>query len=1015
MKKLLGLILTYVLVIQCYAQTTYPLNGVHDNRASHFAFKNAKIFIDYQTVVNGTLVINNGKVTAVGTDASIPSDAVVYDLNGKYIYPSFIDAYTSYGLPKVKKVSIKDRWNKKSQTVSNKKGPYSWNQAIKSENKAVDHFEVDSAAAEKMRRLGFGSVLSYTKDGVARGSSVLVNLSNGRNNNAIIKDQLAAHYSFKKGTSTQDYPSSLMGSIALIRQTFADAYWHEQENNKAEHNVSLQAWSELQYLPQVFEVDNKLSALRADKLGDEFSVQYVIKGGGDEYQRTAEIKATKASFIIPLNFPKAYDVEDPYDALNVTLRQMKHWELAPTNPGALENAGVNFAITTSDLKNKNEFWKNLRKAIKYGLSEKQALKSLTFSPAKILKVNSELGSLQVGKRANFIITSGNIFNKDEFIYQNWVNGKAYEIVDIDQTDIRGTYELKVGNLKPFQILIEGNFKKPIFKFADSDTSKGKLTGKIKGKSIVLTFKAAKPAKGVVRLNGWIDTKVNKPYLTGDGQMPNGNWIKWTATYKEVFKKKESEKKEEELKLGELTYPLGAYGWKELPKQEVTLIKNATVWTNGPEGVLSNTDVAIQNGKIIAVGSGLNPTFVFQGEASPKIINAKGKYVSSGIIDEHSHIAISKGVNEGTQANSAEVSIADVVNSDDVNMYRQLAGGVTAAQLLHGSANPIGGRSALIKFRWGSSPEEMKIKDADGFIKFALGENVKQANWGDNKKTRFPQTRMGVEQVYFDAFTRAQQYLKAHEEYNKLSRKQQQNAVAPRVDYEMEVLVEILNGYRHITCHSYIQSEINMLMKTAENFGFKINTFTHILEGYKVADKMKAHGAGGSSFSDWWAYKYEVMDAIPYNGAIMNKMGVVTAYNSDDAEMGRRLNQEAAKAVKYGGTSEEDAFKFVTLNPAKLLHLEARMGSIEVGKDADVVIWSDNPLSIYAKCEKTFVDGICYYDIDKDKELRKEIKSERARLIQKMLKAKKSGAKTQKPKKKSPHLYHCDDVGDYLVE
>ncbi|MBL4655677.1 MAG: amidohydrolase, partial [Bacteroidia bacterium] len=606
----------------------------------------------------------------------------------------------------------------------------------------------------------------------------------------------------------------------------------------------------------------------------------------------------------------------------------------------------------------------------------------------------------------------NIFDKDEFIYQNWVDGKAYEIVDIDQPDIRGTYELKVGILKPFQIKIEGNLNKPTFKFADSDTSKGKLTGKIKRKSILFTFKAG---NGVVRLSGLVDNNNNKPFLYGDGQLPNGNWIKWTATHKEAFKKKESEKKEEELKLGDLTYPLGAYGWKELPKQETTLIKNATVWTNGPEGILINTDVAIQNGKIIAVGSGLNPTAVFQGGGSTKIISAKGKHVSSGIIDEHSHIAISKGVNEGTQAISAEVSIADVINSNDVNMYRQLAGGVTAAQLLHGSANPIGGRSALIKFRWGSSPEKMKIKDADGFIKFALGENVKQANWGDNKKTRFPQTRMGVEQVYFNAFTRAKQYQKAHEDYNKLSRKQQENAVAPRVDYEMEVLVEILTGYRHITCHSYVQSEINMLMKTAEHFGFKINTFTHILEGYKVADKMKAHGAGGSSFSDWWAYKYEVIDAIPYNGAIMNKMGVVTAYNSDDAEMGRRLNQEAAKAVKYGGTSEEDAFKFVTLNPAKLLHVDNRMGSIEVGKDADVVIWSDNPLSIYAKCEKTFVDGICYFDVDRDKELRKEIKTERARLIQKMLKAKKAGAKTQKPKKKSPHLYHCDDIEDYLVE
>jgi len=333
--------------------------------------------------------------------------------------------------------------------------------------------------------------------------------------------------------------------------------------------------------------------------------------------------------------------------------------------------------------------------------------------------------------------------------------------------------------------------------------------------------------------------------------------------------------------------------------------------------------------------------------------------------------------------------------------------VTASQLLHGSANPIGGQSGLIKMRWGQAPEDMKIAGAEQFIKFALGENVKQSNWGDMRTTRYPQTRMGVEQVYYDHFTRAWEYEQAWHRYHALSRAQKLKATPIRRDLELETLLEILNRERWVTCHSYVQSEINMLMHVADSMGFNINTFTHILEGYKVADKMKAHGTGASTFSDWWAYKYEVIDAIPYNGAILNHVGVVTAYNSDDAEMGRRLNQEAAKAVKYGGVSEEDAWKFVTLNPAKLLHLDDRMGSLKQGKDADLVVWSDNPLSIYAKAELTMVDGIILFDIKKDLKMREEIKAERARLIQKMMNSK--GEKQKGPKTDEPKRYHCNDL------
>jgi imidazolonepropionase-like amidohydrolase len=392
------------------------------------------------------------------------------------------------------------------------------------------------------------------------------------------------------------------------------------------------------------------------------------------------------------------------------------------------------------------------------------------------------------------------------------------------------------------------------------------------------------------------------------------------------------------------------------------------------------------------------------------IDATGKHLTCGIIDEHSHIAISRGVNEASESVTAEVSIGDVINPEDINIYRQIAGGVTVAQLLHGSANPIGGQSAIIKLRWGSSAEKMKIEGADGFIKFALGENVKQSNWGDENTIRFPQTRMGVEQVFYDAFYRAKDYEEKWKKYNSLSLRKKRNVVPPREDLELNALVEVLNSKRFITCHSYVQSEINMLMHVADSMGFTVNTFTHILEGYKVADKMKKHGAGASTFSDWWAYKFEVNDAIPHNAALLHNSGVLTAINSDDAEMGRRLNQEAAKAIKYGGVSQEEAWKMITLYPAKLLHLDHRLGSVSVGKDADIVLWSDNPLSVYAKVEKTYIDGILYFDQNQNRELLARDKKEKMRIVTK-LQQMPSSESVKKISKKNK-LYHCDTIEHY---
>ena len=984
--------------IAVQAQETFPVNGAPDERPGLYAFTNATIYVDYQTKLEGaTLVIKDGRVHAAG-NVAVPQGAITYDLDGKYIYPGLIDPYVSYGLPEVKR---DNSWGGRPQYDSKLDGPYGWNDAIKSQYHAVEEFKLDEKEANAMRKMGFATVNSFKPDGIMRGTSLVTTLAGGPVQEVIINERAAAHFSFNKGSSRQQYPSSIMGMAALLRQTYYDAKWYQSSANEDQVNLSLKAFNDVQGLPQIFEANGgKLRVLLADKIGDEFGVQYIIKGNGDEYQRINEIKGTRASLILPLNFPDAYDVEDPFAALDVSLADMKHWEMAPANPKFLADAGINYAFTTSDLDKKDNFWANVRKTVSYGITEQQALKAMTYTPAVLLRVDREVGSLSKGKLANFFIASDNIFNEKAKIHQTWVKGQKFEFEAIEKPDYAGNYNLKVGD-DTYSLEISGEASSHSAKIIVNDSTDTKVKFSIKANLVTMTF-TPEGEEEDIRLSGWI----SQGSFSGSGQLTDGSWVKWSATKSGALEKEEEKEGEDSdddsnPEIGDLIYPFVAYGWTEKPKQETILFKNATVWTLEDDGKIEGGDVLIKNGKIAAVGKDLSSD-------GARVIDATGKHLAPGVIDEHSHIALSS-VNEGSHAITAEVRMEDAIDSEEVIMYQQLAGGTVAAQLLHGSANPVGGQSALIKFRWGSAPEDLKIKGADGFIKFALGENVKQSNWGSDYNTRFPQTRMGVEQVFVDGFTRAKAYGAAKAKYEGLSKKAKANAVPPRKDLQLETLLEIINSDRFITCHSYVQSEINMLMKVAEQFAFRVNTFTHILEGYKVADKMAEHGAGGSTFSDWWAYKFEVKDAIPYNATLMTMAGVTSAINSDNGEMARRLNQEAAKSVKYGDMDEVEALKLVTLNPAKLLHLDDRMGSIKVGKDADVVLWSAHPLSIYAKAEMTLVDGTVYFSLEKDAEMRAAIKSERARLVQKMRDAKNGGAKTQKPKKKEKHFFECEDI------
>jgi len=413
---------------------------------------------------------------------------------------------------------------------------------------------------------------------------------------------------------------------------------------------------------------------------------------------------------------------------------------------------------------------------------------------------------------------------------------------------------------------------------------------------------------------------------------------------------------------------------------VILIQNATVLTVS-HGTIGHGSILIKDGKIVEVGQSI------KAPKDAQIIDAAGQFVMPGIIDCHSHIAVDGSVNEGSVSVSSMANIAEVIDSDDIDIYRDLAGGVTTANILHGSANAIGGQTEVIKLRWGQPAAKLLFEGALPGIKFALGENPKRSNFSlPGQPKRYPATRMGVEETIRGAFTEARDYKKTWDDYHKRVSAVEKNLIPPRRDLKLDPLVEVLEGKRYVHSHCYREDEILMLLRVAKEFGFKIRTFQHVLEGYKVADELAAAGVGASTFSDWWAYKVEAYDAIPYNAALMTRRGVNVSINSDDAEEATHLNQEAAKSMKFGGLSHEEALKLVTLNPAMQLGIDKRVGSIDVGKDADLVIYNHDPLSAYAVVQKTLIDGRVYFDRQRDIAQRSEREKEKKALIEKEMKS-----------------------------
>jgi imidazolonepropionase-like amidohydrolase len=979
MRKTLFLFLLLLSVQIQAQQDDAPVVGVSDKRVEVYGLKNARVVVDYQTTLENTdILISNGRIEAIGTNLTFPKGTIIYDLTGKTVYPSFVDAYAgNFGI--------------KTQAATNDANPYAaffnppqtgrtgaqvatpeariadyWNDGINASFDVSSEFIPDAKVASEYRQIGFGAVVAFKADGIARGTSALVSTGDGKANNLILKNKASANYSMTRGRSSDLYPSSQFGIIALLRQVNYDAQWYKQLPAGYFHDDGLEAYTSNLSLPQIFEVTNKLEIMRADKIGKEFGINYIIKSSGDEYQALNDIKKAGNRLIIPISFPEAPDVKDPYEAASVTYTTLKHYEMAPSNLSRVSGAGLTFSITSSDLKQRSSFLTNLRKAVKYGLPETEALKALTYTPASFIGASDLVGAVKKNMIANLLITSGNIFSDDCVMYENWVQGKPYRFVDLRIKDLRGTYALKIDTVQ-YKMLLSGTFDKPTIKLTFDSTEVKGATFTLDKDLVSISFDRSIQK---FRLSGYISARD----MEGRGQLDNGKWFAWKATYSSNATEVDNSRKSPNLpipELGKVVYPFTAYGWTELPKQEDVLFKNATVWTSEKEGKLLNTDVLVQKGKISKIGKDLTaPDGIM-------IIDATGKHLTPGIIDEHSHIAMD-GTNEMGQAITSAVRVGDIVDPEDQSIYRQLAGGVTLSHILHGSANPIGGQSILIKERWGHNAEELKVENQVGFLKHALGENVKRMT------SRYPNTRMGVEQIIRDAYQRAVDYNNQWKAWNALKTADRVGKVPPRRDLTLDAIVDVLEKRSFIECHTYLQSEGTMIMNLAKDFGVKVNSLIHFNEGYKIADQIAENGTAASVFSDWWDYKYEVYEGITYNAAILLSQGVLVCINSDDAEMGRRLNQEAAKIMKYGGISETAALDLITINPAIMLHLGDRTGSIKVGKDADLVLWTDYPLSVYARASKTMVDGTFYFDEEQDAKMKEQIDTERNRIIANIL-------------------------------
>jgi len=949
---------------------TEPVEGLRENRVRHHALTNARVVVaPGQVLENATVVIRDGLIESVGSNVGAPAGARVWDLSGQTVYPGFIDAHADLGMD-----------DPPQEPVA---GPTHWNQQVRSFFSTSSDLQDDPDRRSALRSLGFGAALAVPRLGIFRGQAAVVNLSDRGVRERIIRPDLVHSVSFDRSFQLGfGYPNSPMGAIALIRQTLMDADWYRSawaayeesgrtlrppETSEALRSLELAAQG---VQPILFEAGAEEEYLRTQALAEEFPIQPWIRGNGEEYKILDIVRASDIPLIVPIDFPDAPDLESPEEQLDASLAELRHWYLAPENPARLAGAGVDFAITSDDLGSEDDFLPNLRAAVERGLSEEDALAALTTTPAALLGIDGTHGTIATGKVANLVVMDGDLFD-DGTIRDVWVEGDAYEVSIPPRVDPRGTWiiaesegdmgrEATVelgGTLNRLQGSVVVGADEVDLESAEARTEAGRLSVSFPGEPFGM--------EGVVQLSASIDEDT----FFGFAIYPDGTSGPWQGERTEEFAGGSESggpaRDVPDLDLPDIR-PAMEYGIPSIPEQPAAvMVRNATVWTQGPQGRIENADLLVERGQVVEVGVDLDaPSGAVE-------IDATGKHVTPGLIDPHIHSG-TDGTNESGFAIVPEVRMGDVVTHNNIWVYRQLAGGLTTAHIKHGSANPIGGQNVFVKMRWGALPAELKIDDPPRTVKFALGENPKR------RSGRYPDTRMGTYQIIKDHFQAARDYEARWAEWEATG-----EGIPPRRDLRMEALLDILDQELLISSHGYRQDEFLALVRLAEEFGFRVQTLQHGVEAYKIAPELAASGVAAVVWSDWSSFKLEAYDATTYNARILMEAGVVTSLHSDNSQLSSRMSWEAGKLLRTG-VSEEDALSTVTINAARALNIDERIGSLEPGKDGDFVIWNGHPLSQFTKAEQTWVDGRRYFSLEQDRQLRDQVQNERARLIQLVL-------------------------------
>jgi imidazolonepropionase-like amidohydrolase len=897
--------------------------GVH-------ALVGGKVVVQPGTVLSpGTVLIRDGYIEAVGEDVTVPADARVWDMTGLTVYAGFMDLQVSAGGASS---SVATRMTQPVRddaltagglpfyglpgptTDPGRPGPGPQLAVVRPERRVVDDYTPDTKLLEELRELGFTAANFVPKQGVIRGRGTLVSLREANPNELVLRPEVFQHVAFDVAAAPdRTYPRSLMGVIATVRQAFFDA----------EH----------------YALDHAQYREQPDRRGrPPFNPALDALAPVLDRQLPVAIEPGSA-----LMMDRAARVAHELDIEFLLVASGQEWR----RPDLAQATGARWIVPLH--------FPELSK-----LPEDRDWEMVSLDQLRAWDWAPDNPALLRAQGLEIALTTHGLGDRSRFrrnlrlaLDRGLTEEDALAALTIVPARFSGMEHL-LGTIEP---------------------------GKLAHLTVLDGDGYFDPDARVHAV--WIDGRVH-PVRPGEPPRPDdGNGGSSIATAGLAEEPNEDAELENQTKpdahgddakhlrrVRTARSPLEGRG--PLATPDAVLIRGATIWTCGPQGRLEGADLLAVGDKIRAVGWNLQEPDDVPGPVL--VIDARGHHVTPGLIDAHSHSMILGAVNEGTLPSTAMVRIADVINSESPNLYLQLAGGLTVANLLHGSANPIGGQNAIIKLRDGAGPEDLKLEGAPPGIKFALGENVKQSNWGDANTTRFPQTRMGVRTFFVNRFLAAQQYLELWEQ-NRPGR-----GPPPRRSLELEALGEILQGKRWIHCHSYRQDEILMFLRVMEEFDVTVGTLQHVLEGYKVADEIAHHGAGASCFSDWWAYKFEVYDAIPHAGSLMRDRGVLVSFNSDSSDLARRMNLEAAKALKYGGTPEIEALQFVTINPARQLRIDDRVGSLQPGKDADFVLWSRSPLDSATVCLQTWIDGRLYFDRDQDPTRTAALDQERAELL-----------------------------------